>query len=353
MVHPVLKNIKSLLYYMLTWILISGIHFFVILYFAEFEVYIALSDCLTYNLIFCFLGLGLWHAVRFSNIEENPFLFILLSHIIAGLLTVSVWLFAGKMILENLIYDNSLYHSFLLDSLPWRFISGILYYSVIILIYYLIVYFTNFREKMKKEAELQTLIKESELNMLKSQLNPHFLFNSLNSINSLTISKPREAREMIIKLSDFLRYALAHNEKEKTSLAKELENIILYLEIEKIRFEERLLFEQRISKDTLDKQLPNLILQPLFENAIKHGVYESTEQVKIEMEAVYLDNNLEISIKNNYDSKHLINKGEGIGLSNIRSRLILIYERSDLVSINRSEKSFEVKLIFPQDQSKS
>ena len=352
MIHPVLKNIKSLLYYVLTWILIAGIHFFVVFFFTEFEVYIALNDCLTYNLIFCFFGLGLWYAVRFSNIEETPVLFILLYHLLAGVITVAVWLFSGKLILESLIYDNSLYHSFLVNSLPWRFISGLLYYSVIILIYYLIVYFTNFREKMKREAELQTLIKESELNMLKSQLNPHFLFNSLNSINSLTITKPREAREMIIKLSDFLRYALAHNEKEKTSLAKELENILLYLEIEKIRFEDKLLFEKKISEETLDKQLPSLILQPLFENAIKHGVYESTGQVTIEMGSLYTDNKLEISIKNNYDSEHLINKGEGIGLSNIRSRLLLIYERNDLLIINRSEKYFEVKLIFPQDQIK-
>jgi LytS/YehU family sensor histidine kinase len=226
--------------------------------------------------------------------------------------------------------------------------TGILYYGVTLLIYHLFIYSKELEAKDLNEAKLNLLVKESELNVLRSQLNPHFLFNSLNSISSLTISDPETARDMIIKLSEFLRYALKYGEREKTRFSDEINNIELYLQIEKIRFGEKLIFEKEIGKGCEQRLIPNMILQPLFENAVKHGVYESTEPITIRMFCETAGRKMEIHIRNNFDSSQVSRKGAGIGLRNVRNRLMLIYGRDDLVQIHKSENEFEVKLQIPQ-----
>jgi LytS/YehU family sensor histidine kinase len=154
---------------------------------------------------------------------------------------------------------------------------------------------------------------------------------------------------MIIKLSEFLRYALRHGEREKTRFLDEIKNIELYLQIEKIRFGEKLIFEKEIGKACEAGLIPNMILQPLFENAVKHGVYESTEPITIKMSCQSANGNMEIRIRNNFDNQQVSRKGAGIGLRNVRNRLMLIYGRDDLVRILKSENEFEVILLIPQN----
>jgi len=199
-----------------------------------------------------------------------------------------------------------------------------------------------------KEAQLMALVKESELNSLKSQINPHFLFNSLNSISSLTMIHPEQAQEMIIKLSDFLRYSLSNKEEKLTSLQNEIGNINRYLDIEKIRFGKRLTIAMKGYELCSELRLPGLILQPLVENAVKYGVYESTEESVIEITCQCNSSALIVSIRNAFDPDFLYKKGEGIGLKNIRSRISILYNRDDLIHIRKDHDHYEVKIIFPQ-----
>ena len=134
-----------------------------------------------------------------------------------------------------------------------------------------------------QESKLKEKIKEAELQTLKSQINPHFLFNGLNSISSLTLSDPERAHDMIIKLSGFLRYSLAHDPNKLIPLKSEIENMESYVAVEKTRFGDKLIFEKEVCKGCDNKNVPFLILQPLIENAIKHGVYESTKPVVIKL----------------------------------------------------------------------
>jgi LytS/YehU family sensor histidine kinase len=166
------------------------------------------------------------------------------------------------------------------------------------------------------------------------------------------MSSPEKAQEMVIKLSDFLRYSLSHDRNETTSLKKELENIERYLDIEKVRFGHRLKYEKSVPDACLQAVIPNMILQPLFENAIKHGVYHSTEEVLIEMRCLPNDQFIELHIQNDFDPEAAKPKGEGIGLKNIRNRLQLIYQRADLLEIKREKISFEVILRIPLQKSK-
>ncbi len=219
---------------------------------------------------------------------------------------------------------------------------------MIILVYYLIILYNNNKENLVKEAELKALVKESELSSLKSQINPHFLFNSLNSISSLTMIEPSKAQEMIIKLSEFLRYSISNKEEKLTALDQEIGNINRYLDIEKIRFGKRLKVDMKINDTCKKLKLPGLILQPLIENAVKYGVYESIEESTIEMTANCNSSALSIMIRNAWDPDYLSNKGEGIGLINIRSRLQILYNRDDLITIRKDPAYFEVNIIFPQ-----
>jgi two-component system LytT family sensor kinase len=195
-------------------------------------------------------------------------------------------------------------------------------------------------------------VREGELKMLRAQINPHFLFNSLNSMSSLTLTDPMKAREMILKLSDFMRYSLSSHNEQPVTLQNEMESLRLYLEIEKVRFGERLIIEEDIQPDCLTALLPGMLLQPLYENAVKHGVYESTETVVIRTSAHKENGLVVISVSNNIDPESVVTrKGAGIGLINVRSRLELFYgEKADL-TITRNDDSFNVTVKFPYRKS--
>ncbi len=331
----------------MVWSIIIGAHFAVMHFYYGLSVGVSVADSLLFNVFFAFLGISLWYLVRYNKSNQN-FLILFSSHIVSSLLIIGFWLITGYLILKYTISDVH-YLSFLDGSFPWRIISGMFYYSLFILVYYVVVYYQDIQEKIKQESNLKTLIKEVELSALKNQINPHFLFNSLNSVSSLTITSPQKAQEMIIKLSEYLRYSLSNERKQITTLKTELENIKLYLDIEKIRFGERLSFQFNCDEKTLAANIPAMTLQPLFENAIKHGVYESIDTIRIILNVELNQNGLQLSLQNDFDPKAKPTKGEGIGLKNIRERLFLIYKKNDLLTINKSEQTFTVVINIPQN----
>jgi LytS/YehU family sensor histidine kinase len=215
-----------------------------------------------------------------------------------------------------------------------------------LLAYYLFISIASLSEKNVKEAKLESLVKETELKMLQSQINPHFLFNSLNSISSLTVSDPEKARIMVIKLSDFMRYALARKD-ELVSFKSELDNLRLYLDIEKVRFGDRLIIEEQIEESCLNAMIPAMALQPLYENAVKHGVYESSESVVIKTTAKLDDGFLKIEISNNYDLNSTPRKGAGIGLANVSRRLELFYSSKNIMTCSKENGIFTVAMTIP------
>ena len=200
---------------------------------------------------------------------------------------------------------------------------------------------------MIKESELKTLVTEAELRSLKFQINPHFIFNSLNSMSALTEIDPKRAKSMILKLAEFLRFILATNEKEKNTLREELKNIKLYLEIEKVRFEDKFDYTEVIEDDCWSVEIPSMILQPLFENAIKHAVYETLDKVTLSLNAKQENNYLNIVLENNYDESSTPRKGTGVGLRNIEERLQLIYREANLMEVKKGNGNFRVSLFFP------
>jgi two-component system, LytTR family, sensor kinase len=268
MLNPVLKNNRSRIIYLLIWVIIMVAHSFFLYFYLDLPVAITIIDGMVYNLIFLLLGIGIWYIVRYNDFELKKLAGLVSAHALAAVIILSLWLGISGFIAGILI--KSLDYEFLANQIfPARILFGMLYYIVIVLVYYLLVYYQVFKEKIRQEAHIATRYKEAELNALKSQINPHFIFNSLNSISSLTMSNPRKAQEMIVRLSEFFRLTLKKGDMHMTSLKNELKFSTLYFEIEKIRFGNKLEVILNVPESLVNAEVPHLILQPLLENAIK------------------------------------------------------------------------------------
>jgi two-component sensor histidine kinase len=348
MSNPFFERRQNIYIYILVWFIITIVNLLTGIIYYELTFLVAATDSLVYNGLFALISTVLWYPVRYNNPEGRVSFSSLITYLVLGIIILGLWLFTGFIILKILFAKNEEYFRFLNDSFFVRVLFGVLFYIATVLFYHLMVYYRVLEEKRLNEAKLSLLVRESELNALRSQMNPHFLFNSLNSISSLTVSNPGKAREMIIQLSDFLRYALKYGQREETTFADELKNIELYLDMEKTRFEDKLIFEKNVSDKCMQARLPNMILQPLVENAIKHGVYESLTPVVVSLSCRGMGDFIEIRLKNNFDPEHKTRTGAGLGLKNVANRMQLIYNMNDLLKVNKQENHFEVILQVPQ-----
>lgn len=339
---PIKNNTQIIL---ITIVGIMGLSLFLLLFFLfEISFEISLLDSFTTSLLFAIISISLWYPTNYMPLDNHSLVNVILNNILIVIIATSLWLYVSYLIVTTVFQE---YEKFFLYTSIWRFTIGILLFIIAIVLNYVIIYYNNFTKKVLSESNFNALMTEAELKSLKYQINPHFLYNALNSISSLTISNPEKAQEMAINLSDFLRKTLSVNDVKKILLKEEIESIMLYLKIEKVRFEDRLEFEFNIPEGCYNIFIPNMILQPLIENAIKHGVYESSENVNVNLSCEIKEKFVEIKISNTYDPSSVSNIGEGIGLSNINSRLKLIYKRTNLVSITKSNNIFTVLLLIP------
>ena len=264
------------------------------------------------------------------------------------LITVIVILIT-KVILKSIYASNVDYITFFNRSLWVRSSLDFLLLGCIILIS---VIWYNWQEQSEQETRKQDaekLSKEAELFKLRQQLQPHFLFNSLNSINALIGSRPQEARKMVQQLSDFLRGTIKKEEHQWVTLKEELQYLQLYLDIEKVRFGHRLATSIEYDGSLDELKLPALLLQPIMENAIKFGLYDTVDEIEICLKAVREENNLVITVTNPFDPETSTpRQGTGFGLQSVQRRLYLLFARNDLVSTEAKENIFTTTIKIPQ-----
>lgn len=346
MKNPLFK-IQGLFIYIIIWMIMifAGTYVSVTQYHINF--YIALTDSFVTCTILFGLGFSYWYPARYISIDNNLMSKIVIKHFFAAIVSSLFWASISYFILKSLFSSEKEYLEILNSVISWYFVFGILFYELLVTFYYLYIYYVNFHEKLVKEAEFKSLLKEAELKSLKYQINPHFIFNSLNSISSLTMTNPSKAREMTIKLSEYLRSTLANNERQKSCLKDEIKNSRLYLDIEKVRFGERFEYIEEIESGCDSYQVPSMVIQPLLENAIKHGVYESISKIKIKLNCSVKDDYVRLSLENDYEDDIAQTKGEKIGLKNIKERLKLIYNQDNLLTVEKSNNIFKVNLFIP------
>lgn len=226
---------------------------------------------------------------------------------------------------------------------------GLLLYLLAAAVHYVLIAVDAARAEEERRAEMERLARDAELKALKEQLNPHFLFNSLNSISALTTSSPARAREMCVLLAGFLRATLGLSGKATIPLGEELSLVRSYLEIEKVRFGDRLRVEESVEADAARCGVPPLLLQPLVENAVKHGVAPSVEGGVVSLTARQEDGRIRIELSNPFDPDAAPASGAGVGLANVRKRLAARWGDRAVLATTNEKGLFRIELSIPAE----
>jgi sensor histidine kinase YesM len=298
--------------------------------------------CNTLLLLICLLVMN---TLRYYLPRGNQYINIFS---ICLFLTI-VWLLLCKWLLGLALGHYEGYKDLLHHSLSIRFSIAFLLLGCVTMISILWYNQKEQKENEERKTDAEKLAKEAELFKLRQQLQPHFLFNSLNSINALIGTRPEEARKMVQQLSDFLRGTIKKEETQWVTLQEELQYLQLYLDIEKVRFGNRLATEINIDETTPSMKLPALLLQPIVENAIKFGLYDTTGDTVIRLYAAKEENNLVIRVLNPFDPETSSPKqGIGFGLKSVQRRLYLLFARTDLLTTEAKDNIFITVVKIPQ-----
>jgi two-component system, LytTR family, sensor kinase len=207
----------------------------------------------------------------------------------------------------------------------YKFQQGLVTYWVILAVLRGMESRRRLRDERLRNAQLETQLAQSQLQALRMQLQPHFLFNTLNAISALTLADPKQAKLMIARLGDFLRLTLEERHAPQVPLSRELEFLACYLDIQQVRFQDRLRTRLDVADDILDAAVPNLILQPLVENALCHGLQDKSEAGNLHISAWREGVDLQLQVEDDGQGLREQGKPEGIGLSNTRARLDMLF----------------------------
>ena len=302
-------------------------------------------------IIVCFSGILLTHTLRYY-INKLHWLESPLNKIIPKVFLSSI--ITGCILFVVLFFV----HAILVGAGPQEFkfttpVMGTINLSSVILfwtlIYFSVHYFENYKKAEIESYIWEAAVKDFELKTLKSQLNPHFMFNALNSIRALIEEDPQSAQTAVTKLSNILRYSLKMERIETVPLEDEMKAVSDYLSLEKIRFEERLQFEMKISPDSLNIEIPPMMIQTLVENGIKHGVSKRTDGGEISICSSIVNSALHIKIKNNGQIEdEMLKHSKGFGISNTKHRLNLLYgEKASFTIKNDMDNKVLAEIIIP------
>ncbi len=267
---------------------------------------------------------------------------------------IGVALFFGVLLFITLLlldlplfnYYNSKTHHITKLEIISTVVNAFIFIFFWILIYLTIKILFRMQQARIERLQLQKSLKESQLNTLKGQINPHFMFNSLNNIRGLMLEDVSKSREMITRLSEMLRYSLTKSKLDKIILSEELENVSNYIELSKIQLEERLQYKQKIKPDLLQAKIPPMLIQMLIENAMKHGISDLAKGGIIELFVAKENENLCITVKNTGKLKKETTSTK-VGIKNIQKRLSLLYTNKANFSLSEKNNQVIAKVIIP------
>ena len=344
MANSILSD-KRLRYFFLAWWLLWTLLQYIMLRQLDIDQTHAITDSVVSNILLAVSCFFISNNMKYYLPRREKYWYILVIS-----LTVSfLWMLAQQAVMWIIFNEGDNYAEVIHASWSIRFGAGFLLISSMSMFSLLWYSQQEQKETDSRKTEAEQLSKEAELFKLRQQLQPHFLFNSLNSISALTGSNPEKARHMIQQLSDFLRGTLRKNEQQWNTLEEELKYLQLYLDIEKVRFGHRLQTEIIFTDENLRFKLPALLLQPVVENAIKFGLYDTIGQVIIKIIAATENDYLKIIVQNPFDVETSQPfQGTGFGLSSIQRRLFLLFARNDLLQTKKENGHFITTILIPQ-----
>jgi LytS/YehU family sensor histidine kinase len=302
--------------------------------------------------VFAILSIPVWWLARHFPIDRARWHRTLFIHLVAATLFSLSWMILRAAI-EHLVSRASVqpvsFETAFTHALVTTFVVNTLVYWALVSLAHALGYYLKYRERTVRAAELEKRLTEAKLQALQMQLNPHFLFNTLHAISSLMHQDVEAADRMLARLSDLLRYALESTDSQEVPLRKELDFLTRYLEIEQTRFGERLQVRLQIDPAAMDAKVPNLILQPLVENAIKHGVEPHARPGILELRAQKENSTLRLEVEDNGAGLQPTKRaGFGVGLSNTRARLEQLYGNAhSLEMLDGARGGLLVRLSIP------
>jgi two-component system sensor histidine kinase AlgZ len=343
--HPILQNWRRFVTWMAAWIPVGAIIVLVVHLSGRLTYLEATAVMAPAILVFAFVCLSPFYVCRSLPLRSAPPLKLAANHLAAAVVLSSGVMLIGRFTASVL--------SSPFPGIEQRYSAAIPVLAVIVLLIYemaIALHYAALELEASRRAEI--LARDAQLKALKAQVNPHFLFNSLNSISALTAVDPALARDMCIRLADFLRTSLRLGERVTIPLAEELALTRMYLDVEQVRFGSRLRVVQNVEQACTHCDVPALIIQPLVENAVKHGIAMMAEGGEITMSGTRTQDGLQFTIRNPFDADAPSTGRNGLGLRNIRERLESRYGAAARLDVQVENSSYQVILTVPVREAK-
>jgi two-component system sensor histidine kinase AlgZ len=344
-VHPLLSDFRKLGIYLLAWTPIAGLLVSLLRSTGDFTWTQAAELIVPLAIVYAFMCLSGWYLCKFVPAGVPAIWYLLIAMTPAAAVASLMWAggFAWAVAAEWGLERNYLPHR------PMLFGAGMLIYLLAIAVHYALLTVESSRQSKAREMEAQVLARDAELRALKAQIDPHFLFNSLNSISALTSSDPAKAREMCVLLSDFLRTSLGMGDRDHIPLGEELALARKFLAIQAVRFGDRLQTHEDIEAGLAPCPVPPLILQPLVENAVTHGISTMLQGGLVSLRAHGSAAQLTLTVENTFDPEAPKRRRGGLGLANVRKRLYTRYGSAARLDVLVEGNRFRVELLLPRD----
>ncbi len=347
--HPILASPGRVAVYVAIWLPLGLLLAALLALQGVFPLSVAISFALPLSVAYGLLCLSAWYASRGLPVERaEPFL-VIATACAAAFVSSALWLLAARGwlgVLASFGPWGNIAIGFR-RAAPTLFAFGFLLYLLAMAMSYMAGAFESSRDAERRGLELQVMAREAELRALRAQIDPHFLFNSLQSISALTTVDPAAARRMCLLLADFLRDTLSLGARERIPLPSEIALATRFLAIEQVRFGERLQVDATASSGCETCLVPPLVLQPLVENAVTHGVAHLIEGGIVRIRVTGSASRLTITIDNPSDPARPAGRGTGLGLKNVRERLRRLYGTEAALRADEADGRFTVRLDLP------
>lgn len=349
--HPILSEKRIFGLYLVVWLIAGGLLALLLQAAGGVTLADALVLAVPMSMVYGFMCLASYYLCRAFPFQRYDVVRILVVHAIASTLTSSLWVSIGRS-WASLVAQINIFQN--LDAqysqeVPLLLTVGISTFLLSVAVNYSLIAFRDSREAERQTMQLQFHAQEAELRALRAQINPHFLFNSLNSISALTSADPAGARTMTLRLADFLRRSLSLSNKDFVTVRDEVELATSFLEIERVRFGSRLRVRVEVDEETKTLFVPPLMLQPLVENAVGHGIAHLVEGGEIAISVRRTGNKLTLRVENPCDPDGPRYRGHGIGIENVRSRLKTLFGPEGQLETSSSPESFRAEVILPAE----
>jgi len=346
--HPILARLERLAGYLALWGAV-GVFESAVLTQQGLTWPEALVQVLPPLLVYSFVCLSAWYVCRATPLATSGVPRVLTASIVAAWVGAALWLALNEAwlaTLESMPQVTPIIPRFR-TQIPFLFAVSVMLYLLVLSVHYVVLSFEAFRTAERQQLELQVLTRDAELRALRAQVDPHFLYNCLNSISALTGSDAAAARRMCLLLAEFLRTTLRVSMQQSITMAEELSLAERFLSIEQVRFGARLQVEQSIDENALECQVPPLVLQPLLENAVGHGIAGMVDGGTIRLDVVRRGDRLSITVENPRDPDAVPRKRGGVGLENVRKRLAVVFGGAARMDASASPTGFRVAIDLP------